>query len=352
MRSGTAVLAAAAFFLATACRTEAPAERRAEAGPAESVSGRTVTVRDSTIDAVLEATGTAEPFQRATLSTKLMGSVTAVLVREGDAVRMGQVVARVDARDIEAKRAQVEAGIAEAEAVYQDALVQARRFRSLHADSAATGAQLDAAETGLARAEAGRRSAQAGARELEALGAYAQVRSPFAGIVTQRFVDPGAFVAPGTPVVAIEDASRLRVSVTVTPGAIGTLKRGTGVVATIEGRPADAVVEGVVPAAGGGLYLVNAVVDNGERAHPSGGSATLRLPLGARTGLLVPAGALVREGDLTGVQVITAAGRELRWIRTGARSGELIEVLSGLRAGDRVFVPDVPRETGLSERGR
>jgi hypothetical protein len=123
-------------------------------------------------------------------------------------------------------------------------------------------------------------------------------------------------------------------------------------VATIEGRPADAVVEGVVPAAGGGLYLVNAVVDNGERAHPSGGSATLRLPLGARTGLLVPAGALVREGDLTGVQVITAAGRELRWIRTGARSGELIEVLSGLRAGDRVFVPDVPRETGLSERGR
>jgi multidrug efflux pump subunit AcrA (membrane-fusion protein) len=69
----------------------------------------------------------AEPVARATLSTRLMGSVTEVLVREGDRVRNGQLLARIDARDLEARRGQVDAGIAGAEALYQDARTQAER---------------------------------------------------------------------------------------------------------------------------------------------------------------------------------------------------------------------------------
>ncbi len=181
----------------------------------------TFTVRDTTIPAMFDAAGIAEPIARATLSTRLMGSVTEVLVREGDRVRSGEPLARIDARDVEARRAQVDAGIAAAEALYQDARTQADRFRALYADSAATRYQLEQVETGLARAEAGLQTARASRAELDAVGAYAEIRAPFSGIVTRRFVDPGAFAAPGAPIVEVQDASRLRVSVTLPPASCG-----------------------------------------------------------------------------------------------------------------------------------
>jgi multidrug efflux pump subunit AcrA (membrane-fusion protein) len=170
------------------------------------------------------------------------------------------------------------------------------------------------------------------------------VRAPFAGVVTKRFVDPGAFLAPGSPVVSVEDGSRLRLSVTVVPGAARALRPGVRLRATIEGRLVTAIIEGVA-AAGGALYTVNALVDNTDGTYPAGGAATLRIPQGTYMGILVPAVALVREGDLTGVRIRTATGAELRWIRLGASVGELAEVVSGLKAGDQVLVPTGREET-------
>lgn len=337
LSAGRMTLLGASLSLLPACRREATSDRPgASATPPD---GRVLEVRDTTIPAVLEAAGIAAPVQRATLSTKVMGAVTSVQVQEGARVRAGQVLARIDSRDVAAKRAQAAAGLADADAVHREALTQAQRFRGLYADSAATRAQLDAVETGLARAEAGVRTAQAAANELEAYGAYAAVRAPFAGVVTQRFVDRGAFVAPGAPIVAVEDGSRLRISVTVPPDAARRLKPGTRVEGTIERVQVDAVVEGVAPAPSGALYNVNALVDNARGAHPTGGSATLRIPVGVRTGLLVPVAALVHEGDLTGVRVQTASGTERRWVRLGTPAGDAVEVLSGLRSGDRIILP-------------
>jgi RND family efflux transporter MFP subunit len=301
-------------------------------------------VRDTTIAATFEAAGVAEPIQRATLSTRLMGSVTQVLVHEGDRVAKDQVLARIDARDIAAKRAQVDAGIAGAEAMYQDAATQATRFRALYADSAATRYQLEQVEIGLARAEAGLRTARASRDELNAIGDYAEIRAPFAGIVTQRFVDPGAFAAPGAPIVEVQDASRLRVSVTVPPRAASALRSGQPLEATIEGHAARAIVEGTVPAPAGAVYAVNAVVENPQRDFLPGSSATLRIPDGTRTAILVPASALVQEGDLTGVRVTVRGATELRWVRIGeqcsapAGAAPCAEVLSGLSAGDEIVV--------------
>src|SRR5690606_4956806 len=122
------------------------------------------------------------------------------------------------------------------------------------------------------------------------------------------------------------------------PSVAESVERGAPVAATIEDRPAEAVIEGIVPAQSGALYTINAIVENRDGAHQSGASATLRLPVGTRTGVMIPAGALVREGDLVGVRVMGAAGPELRWIRTGDTRGDEVEVLSGLRAGDQVLV--------------
>jgi RND family efflux transporter MFP subunit len=324
------------------CR-DRPAPETASA-PGRAPEGRLVVVRDTAIVSVLEVAGVAEPVRRATLSTRLSGAVTAVLVQEGARVRQGQVLARIDDRDLRGRQAQVQAGISEAEAVHRDAQVQAGRMQALYADSAATRVQLEAAETGLARARAAERAARGAAQELAGTRAYAELRAPFAGVVTERLVDPGAYVAPGTPIVAVADPTRLRISVTVSPETAGRLRPGQRVPGTVEGTAVEAVVEGVVPAAGA-LYSVNALVANARGTHALGAAATLRLDQGEHQGLLVPAEALIHEGDLLGVRVRTEAGDELRWIQAGREAVGAVEVLSGLKDGERILIP-APAQDG------
>jgi RND family efflux transporter MFP subunit len=221
----------------------------------------------------------------------------------------------------------------------QEALAQATRIRALYADSAAPKAQLDAVEAGLARAEAAVRQARAAGDELTAVGDYATLRAPFAGVVTQRMVDMGAFAAPGQPLVVVEDQSSLRISVTAAPDAVAGVRRGQVLEGTVAGRTVTATVEGIASAPGGHLVTVNAVVLNQDAASFAGSAATLGLPQGTRRVIMVPAASVVREGDLTGVRVKTAAGTDLRWVRIGRERAGQVEVLSGVSAGDQVIVP-------------
>ncbi|HET7228709.1 MAG TPA: HlyD family efflux transporter periplasmic adaptor subunit, partial [Longimicrobium sp.] len=158
------------------------------------------------------------------------------------------------------------------------------------------------------------------------------------GVVTRRFVDPGAFAAPGAPLVSVQDGARLRISATAPPAAVAGVRRGQALAAAIEGAAVTATVEGVVPAGSGQLFTINALLDNPGGAHLPGSAATLSLPQGRRRAIVVPAGAIVREGDLAGVDVLAGTAVERRWLRLGQTVGERVEVLSGLRAGDRVVL--------------
>jgi len=339
-------IAAALSLVVGACGAPTPTPRLAEASR---VAGSTIMVKDTSIHATFAASGTAQPIRQATLSTKLMGTITEVLVKEGDVVAAGQPLVRIDARDLTAKQSQVSASIAEAEAMQRDATTQARRIRALYADSAATRAQLDAVETAVARADAGVRAAQAASAEVSAMTSYSVIRAPFAGVVTRRFVDPGAFAAPGAPLVAVQDASTLRITASATPEVARGLRRGQPLAATIEGQPVTASIEGVVPATAGNLYTINATVANRGMAILPGSAATLLLPLGERVAVVVPANAIVRQGDLTGVTLRTPTGDELRWIRLGTTMGDLIEVSAGLRPGDQIVVPTPSAKATLAE---
>lgn len=336
----TILTATAAIGLAAAC---APTPRPVDAREPGRPAGTAVAVVDTTVAGAFPASGTAHPFAEATLSTKLMGAVTEVLVLEGQHVAAGAPLARIDAADLTAKDEQVAAQMAAAEASLAEATLYATRIRALYADSAAPRAQLDAAEAGLTRARAGVAAARAGRDELSATRNYGTLRAPFAGTVTRRFVDPGALAAPGAPIVTVQDASRLRIVATVPAAYAAAVKRGAPLQARIEGAGVRATVEGVVPASGA-MYTVNAIVANGDARLPSGGAAILDVPAGARERvLLVPEAAVVREGDLTGVRVVRPGNAELRWVRIGAPVGGRARVLTGLAAGDSVLVPHPER---------
>jgi RND family efflux transporter MFP subunit len=340
-----AIVAGAAA--ANACSGEPP-----EVTPDEPVrsSGDVYTLRDTTITAVFEAAGTAAPLRESTLATKLMGTVTAVLVREGDAVAAGQPLLRLDDRELAARASQVAASMDAATSMHEDALVQARRIRALFSDSVATRAQLDAVETALARAEAGLAAARAASAELDAMSTYAIIRAPFAGVVIRRFVDPGAFAAPGSPLLTVQDASQLRIVVAVTPEIARGIRREQALDGLIEQEPVHAVVEGVVPSGSGNLYHVNAIVRNPRRALLAGSAATLSIPTGERVALVVPANAIVHEGDLAGVIVRGQHGDERRWVRLGHTAAGFVEVIAGLKSGDRIVVPATNAATTMPGR--
>lgn len=335
MRSRYMVPAMLVAATLVACGGEAPPREAVVEAPA----GTPVAVRDTALTDYFNASGVAEPVRRAMLATKLMARVTEVLVHEGDRVAAGQVLVRLDARDLDAKREQVAAGLSAAEAAHREAVAHTTRIRALYADSAAPRAQLDQAEAMLARAEAGVRQAQAGGAELEAIGDYATLRAPFPGTVVQRMADPGGFAAPGQPLVVVEDQSSLRIAVTAAPDAVRGVRAGQTLSGAVAGRPVEARVEGVAPAAGGHVVTVNAIVTNRDGTAFAGSAATLALPQGTRRGIVIPGAAVVREGDLTGARVRRGTVAGLRWLKLGPAHDGLVEVLAGLSIGDTVLVP-------------
>lgn len=346
----TVRVALAAAFLATlgACGSSASEHSTTDTAngtsalhTATTTASTLLTIADTVITATFDASAIAEPVQQATVSTKLMGTVTEMLVREGDHVAPGQVLVRLDARELTARSAQVAASVADADAMVQDATANVKRMRALYADSAATRVQLDAAETAVIRATAGLNAARAAANEVAAMASYAVVRAPFGGMITARMVDVGAFAAPGAPLVTIQDASTLRIVASASGEAVRHVTRGQTLNAVVDGQPITVTVEGVVPGAGTNQFTVNATLTNRAAKFRAGSVATLSLPHGLRTTILVPQNALVREGDLTGVIVRTSRGDERRWVRIGVVVGNLVEVTSGLRSGDQIVVPTV-----------
>ncbi len=343
------ILGATLPLLAACTKTEPGTSKSSVAATRDSAQrapGTALTLHDTTITGTFDASGIAQPLQQASLSTKLMGTVLDVQVREGESVRRGQALLHIDDRELAAKANQLSASVAEAEAMQRDATTQVQRMRALYADSAATKAQLDAAELGLVRAAAAVRTVNASAAELEVSRSYATVNAPFSGVVSRRFADPGTFATPGMPLVTIDDISSLRIAATVAANAAASLKRGQTIDASIDGRPTKARIEGIVSADAGNLYTVNAVTVNTNGVFRAGGSAILHIPGASRATVLVPARAIVRDGDLTGVVVRTAARDERRWIRLGSAVGAQVEITGGVVAGETIVVPPSTSSSG------
>lgn len=305
----------------------------------ERIEGSTWVVRDSVVESFLEATGTATPRLSADLSTRLMGKVLAVDVQEGALVREGQVLLRIDGRDLDARAEGIESGLSASRSQLALAEVQARRMRALHGDSAVPKSVLDQAEAELDRAKAGLSQLRSQETELRTAQDYSRIVAPFSGKVVARRADPGMMAAPGVPLLRVEDAGILRVSASTTTSTAAGLKRGQILKARIDGRSVDARIEGVVPSGTGNLATVNALVDNGRDSLPSGAVATLLVPRGTRSVRLAPVAALQREGDLTGLWVRGPEGDVKRWIKVGTEFGGFVEAMSGLGVGDTVVVP-------------
>ncbi len=319
--------------------------RRTE--PAASAAGRQIEAEITTaaraqVPVVVSAPGGVEALTQVQVSTRMMGWVRRVHVAEGEAVRAGTPLVTIDDTDLKAKLAQVEAGIAEARAVVENATRLAARFQQLHAEKAVSRQQLDDVLTGRARAEAGLATAQAAREEVAVHLRYLEITAPVGGVIVRKLVDPGAMAAPGQPLLVLEQVDRMKIVAHLSEQDVGAVAAGDTVtieVTSLPGATLRAPLARVIAAANPGsrTYDIEAYVDNAGGRLKSGMFARVLVPIGRREAVVVPAESIVERGQLRGVFVVDEDGvAHLRWVRLGRPQPGGVEVLAGLDGGETI----------------
>jgi RND family efflux transporter MFP subunit len=311
------------------------ADHEAPAAAARAAAS-TYTVTADSLSTTIAVDGTVQARHRAEISTRLMARVTEVPVELGAAVRAGQTLIRLGVEDIAANRAKAEAAVTVARAGRDEAARQAARMDTLLAEDVVARVQRDQAQLGLIQAESQVAMAEAAWREVETASGYARITAPFDGVVVARTVDPGDLAAPGMPLLTVESAGAREAVLALPPeAAAGLVVGATLEVAGRDGR----VAEGSIRAVAGGADPMTRTVEVRVAIPadwPTGMSITAFVPAGRRVAVTIPATAVVRRGQLTGVQVVQGDLVLLRWVRLGRTLGDRVEVLSGLEAGEQI----------------
>lgn len=329
-------------LFALACGSDAP-----ETVERPAVEAATIVVQPATVSSTRSVAGTVVSSNVSPLASKVVGNVLRVLVSEGDMVRAGQLLVEIDAREGEAQIDSARAGGIEIERSIDAAQANAtlaettlRRYAALFERRAVSAQELDdvrarrdSARAELARLVAKRGETGAAIRQAQTFAAYSSIRSPIDGVVTRRFVDPGAQAAPGMALVIVEDVRSFRVEATVAEGI--HLRPGDPVTVEVEGARIEGRVKNIQPGvdATSRSSLVKIALGTTPAPLRSGAYARVLLPSGSRTALMVPPSAIVRRGQLTSVFIVDDDGvARMRLITIGEDS----EVISGLEPGERI----------------
>jgi len=287
--------------------------------------------------------GVVQAVRQTVLAAQVPGAVVALQVKAGDTVKARQVLLRLDARAAQQQAGAAAAQVQAARAAQEAATKEFERQKQLFQKSYISQAALDRAEAQYksAQAEAAAQLAAAGAAHTQS-GFYV-VKAPYDAIVSEVAVVLGDMAMPGRPLLTLYDPAALRVSAAVPQTAAALLAAGQPLQAELPGAAGGFIKPvrwQVLPAVDPSTHTLELRLDMpaGTRAAP-GMFARVWLPGGAADAprLTVPAKAVVRRAELTGVYVIGADGKPLlRQVRLGRASGEQVEVLAGVSAGERV----------------
>jgi RND family efflux transporter MFP subunit len=317
-----------------------------------------------------EATGTVRARATTTIASKVMGYVQQVQVGAGDSVREGQTLIVIDPSDLDANVRRADAGRNEAQSAMPEVehaiaaakanldLAQAtfRRMEDLAARKSISAQEFDEATARLKAAQSGHemavskraqvqsRIAQAEEEQRAAriMRQYAEIKAPFAGVVTVKTVEPGTLAAPGVPLLTLEREGGYRLEVAVEESRISAARAGQPVRVALEACESAGRVNEIVPSVDAASRSYTVKIDftpaRGCPALRSGMFGRALFTLAARKVLAVPSSAVVEQGQLQSVMVVENGAARSRLITTSARRGDSVEVLSGLQAGERVEV--------------
>jgi RND family efflux transporter MFP subunit len=344
-KTGRAALAAAALLVLAACgkQTEAAQEKAPEAltlGP-EAVA----VVQQEEIRTGPQLSGSLRAEREAQVRAQVGGQVLAVYADQGQAVRAGQALARIDAAAIRDAATSAATGVASAQTTLEVARRNYERAQTLNQAGAMSDRDLEAARAQLSQAQAqaaGARSTQASARKQ--LG-NTEVRSPITGVVSMRPVSAGDIVQPGTQLFTVVDPHSMRLEASVPADQLGELRLGSTVRFTVNGYPGrtfTGTVQRISPAADPQTRQVPVVVTipNEGGTLVAGLFAEGRVESQVRQGMMIPANAIDERGVTPTVLRLKGGKAERVAVQTGVRDpdSERVEVTGGLAPSDSVLV--------------
>jgi RND family efflux transporter MFP subunit len=261
-------------------------------------------------------------------------------VRAGERVKAGQLLATIDDRDAAQKVRAAEQANEAARQGRSMADLTYQRYKKLHDEKALARQEIDQIETQKKVADANYEQAKAGLEEARLWQGFTRITAPAAGVVTDKRIDPGSMAVPGVPLFTVESEGGFHLEAAVDEAQSGKLQVGTNAAVTIDaiGLNATGKIVEIVPAVDPATRTFIVKIALADRGLKSGLFARVRLPRGDREALLVPKGAIVEKGQLTGLYAVDPRGLvTYRLVRTGKSYEGGIEVLSGLNAGERII---------------
>lgn len=289
----------------------------------------TALVAKGDIARVIVLPGTVEPIRTVGVNAQVAGGLLEVSVEEGNRVEEGQIVARLDDRELQAQLRSAEASFEVAEASFD-------RARQLLERQVITQPEYEAERTGF-------EAARAQLDQLRTRVGFTVVRAPIGGVVTAKLVETGDVVGNQARLLEVAEVDTMVVRVAVSELDIVQIREGDPVDVTLDALPGEvlrATVRRIFPAADPATRLVPVEVAlssaDGRRTRP-GFLARVSFELDPKPdALLVPASAIVSRGGGEGVYLVSDSTVVLRSVTPGLTAAGQIEIVNGLEVGDRV----------------
>lgn len=297
---------------------------------------------------VLELPGRLDAYSQAAIFARVSGYVSSRKADIGTRVKAGDLLAEIDAPDLDQQLFQAQSELNNAMANAALAKVTNDRYQALLPKSYVTHQAADEKAADLKAKNAMVKSAQANVDRLKALSKYKRIVAPFDGIVTVRNTDVGNLIntgsSTGSEMFVVADIHKLRLYVNVPQNYVPMITNGTTAVLTVPERP-DKTYEAKVEASAGavdvasGTTRMQLVVDNAAGELMPGAYATVRLTVGDRRDVLVvPSSAIIFDKEGLRVAIVGSDGRVvLKPIKIGRDRGSKVEIASGLAPEDRVI---------------
>lgn len=289
--------------------------------------------------------GVVEAVRHADLAAQTAGRVASVQVDVNQPVKAGDVLLRITAVEQDAGATAARAQLRASEAAAAEAEHHYRRYAALAAAQYVSKAQIDSARAARDSALASRNAAAAVLAQAAQQAQYTVVRAPFDGVIAARNVEPGETVSPGMLLLRMHAPDALRIEVAIPQTRADAIRRNPQAhVLLADDRTLSPVQVIVFPAADPASHSVNVRVNLPQLDPQPAPGTTAKVVFAADAdgkgaaggGIRIPIASIAQRGELSGVYVQQEGRLLLRQLRLGARSGDVVEVIAGLKAGEVV----------------
>jgi RND family efflux transporter MFP subunit len=307
-------------------------------------TGEAFIVEMTTEPLIEQAAGTIRAKIETVISSLITATISSIEVWSGDEVKAGEVLIKLDSRELRARVDQAHQAVIAAEVRQAKAEKDFKRVQRIYrADTGAISkAELDRIQAALhsARAELLRLRRQED--QTKTALSYSTLKAPIAGRIVKRYADPGDTARQGEPLLRMYDPGTLRLDANVRESVASHLIEGQSLTAEVDAvnKSYTAVVDEIVPTAdpGSRSFLVKVSLTGGSSLYP-GMFGRLLIPIGQIEKIYIPNEAVTNVGQLNFVNVKTEQGLSRRYIRLGGRTDEnRVEVVSGLAPGEKILI--------------